>query len=890
MTSPTNVVVRASSLHLRVAKVPRPPVVVQASSLRLRWLVGLLSAGALAVTAQSQSPELTWSQLPPLPDALGFAGPFGGTSGGALLVAGGANFPEAMPWDGGRKVWHDAVFVLASPDGTWRTGFKLPHPLAYGVSVSTPEGVLCAGGSDAQEHHREVLLLRWIGDRLEIESLPPLPQPVANACGARLGNTVYLAGGLARPDATNALRNFWALDLGPAAAAWRELEPWPGPPRMLAVAAVQSGAFYLLSGADLSSDAQGNPVREYLKDAYRFMPGTGWKRVADLPHPTVAAPSPAPTLGQSHFVVLGGDTGAAVGFEPPAQHPGFAATALAYHTITDTWVPFGDLPAPRVTAPVVEWRGRFTVLSGETHPGRRSPEVWSAQALGAQTSFGWLNSATLVLYLVAMVWLGSSFARRNRTTNDFFRGGQRIPWWAAGLSIFATMLSSITFMAIPAQSYSVGWNLFLANSYLLLTPLIVAVYLPFFRRLDVTSAYEYLERRFNTATRLLASGLFILFQLGRVAIVLYLPSLALAAVSNLDVSICIVVMGGLCITYTVLGGIEAVIWTDAAQAIILLGGALAALLTLVSRVEGGWVGVFSTAAAQGKLFGSVPWNFDYTVGAAGIILVGSVFTNLFPYTASQDVVQRYVTTADQPAAARAIWLNALLSPLAQALFFAIGTALFAFYAQHPGRLDPTLQTDAIFPLFIVRELPAGIAGLLVAAIFAAAQSTLGSSLNSVATAYVTDFHRRFRRTASDAACLRLARWLTAAVGIAGTGAALVLARSDVRSVWETFLAIISLFGGTVSGLFALGIFSRRAHGRGALIGAVLSALLVIAVKAFTPAHFFCYGVVGVTSCVLLGWLASYGWPTPSRDLTGLTLRAGNSTPVESPAPGLTPRG
>ncbi|MCZ7640476.1 MAG: hypothetical protein M5U12_33130 [Verrucomicrobia bacterium] len=501
---------------------------------------------------------------------------------------------------------------------------------------------------------------------------------MAHACAARLGNTVYVAGGLVRPDATNALHIFWALDLAPPGSAWRELEPWPGPARMLAVAAVQSGAFHLVSGASLSGDAQGKPVRAYLRDAYRFTPGAGWKRLADLPHPAVAAPSPALTIGQSHFVVLGGDTGAAVGFEPPERHPGFSATALAYHTITDTWVPFGDLPAPRVTAPGVEWRGRFNVLSGETHPGRRSPEVWSAQAVRARTSFGWLNSATLVLYLVAMVGIGSSFARRNRTTNDFFRGGQRIPWWAAGLSIFATMLSSITFMAIPAQSYSVGWNLFLANSYLLLTPLIVAVYLPFYRRLDVTSAYEYLERRFNTATRLLASALFILFQLGRIAIVLYLPSLALAAVSNLDVSLCIIVMGGLCIAYTVLGGIEAVIWTDAAQAIILLGGALVALLTLVGRVDGGWAGVFSTAATHGRFFETVPWNFDYTVGAAGIIIVGSLFANLFPYTASQDVVQRYPHDG-RPAHGRA-------GPLAQRPALAGGPGPVLCHRHRPLRL------------------------------------------------------------------------------------------------------------------------------------------------------------------------------------------------------------
>lgn len=839
----------------------------------LPMLLFLMPFTCLTAPADGQNPALKWSQLPPIPDANGFAAPFAGVSGDALLVAGGANFPNAMPWEGGQKAWYDSVFVLPKPDGKWLPGFKLPRPVAYGVSVTTKRGVLCAGGGDAKEHFRDVFLLRWLGDRIETESLPALPQPLANACGALVGETVYVAGSITKPDATNALRNFWALDLSQSAPQWRELEPWPGPARMLATAAVQGGAFYLVSGVELSGDAQGKPGRRYLKDAYRFTPGAGWKRVADLPRPAVAAPSPASALGQSHFVVLGGDDGTMAGFAPLAEHPGFPKTALAYHTITDTWSPFGELPAPRVTVPVVEWRSEFVIPNGEMRPGVRSPEVWACQAAGAKTGFGWLNYATLALYLGAMVWLGSSFASRNRTTNDFFRGGQRIPWWAAGLSIFATMLSSITFMAIPAQSYSVGWNLFLANSYLLLTPLIVAVYLPFYRKLNVTSAYEYLERRFNVATRLLASGLFLLFQLGRVAIVLYLPSLALAAVSNLDVNTCILLMGVLCIAYTVLGGIEAVIWTDVAQAIILMGGAFWALITIVVRVDGGLGAIFSTAAAHGKFFESVPWRFDYTIGAAWVIIIGSIFTNLFPYTASQDVVQRYVTTADEKGAARAIWLNASFAVVAQAVFFAVGTALFVFYSQHPERLDPTLQTDAIFPLFIVRELPAGLAGLLVAGIFAAAQSTLASSLNSVATAYVTDFHRRFRPAATDLSCLRLARWLTGLFGLACTLAALILAQTDVRSLWETFIAVISLFGGTVSGLFALGIFSRRANGPGALVGAVGSAVLVFCVKTFTGAHFFCYAIVGVVSCMAIGWLASFILPARARDTTGLTIHS-----------------
>jgi SSS family transporter len=613
-------------------------------------------------------------------------------------------------------------------------------------------------------------------------------------------------------------------------------------------------------------------VRRYLNDAYRYDPGSGWRRIADLPGPVAAAPSPAPALGPSHLLLIGGDDGSRAGFQPPSAHPGFSRTILAYHTITDTWTATGDAPVARVTVPAVWWKDRIVVPSGEVRPGVRSPEVWAVTPRSSKAGFGWVNYATLGVYLAAMVWLGVSFSARNKTTDDFFRAAQRIPWWAAGLSIFSTMLSSITFMAIPAQGYSSGWNYFLANSYILLTPLVAWVYLPFYRTLNVTSAYEYLERRFNAATRLVASGLFILFQCGRVAIVLYLPALALATVSSLDVTLCILLMGVLCVVYTVLGGIEAVIWTDAAQAVVLMGGAVWALATVVWRVDGGVGNIVATAAAHGRLFETVRWNFDYTIAAGWVIIVGSIFTNLFPYTASQDVVQRYLTTPDQKSARRAIWTNAVISPLAQAVFFAIGTALFAFYRQHPGRLDPTIHTDAIFPLFIVRELPAGVAGLVVAGIFAAAQSTLASSLNSVATAYVTDFHRRLRPGLPDRSYLSLARWLTALVGAAGTVAALVLASSDVRSLWEAFLTVIGLFGGTISGLFVLGMFSTRAHGRGALVGAFVSAALVWWVSAARLASFWCFPIVGVTSCATVGWAASLVLSGPGPAPTGTTFR------------------
>lgn len=327
------------------------------------------------LAAWAQPAALTWKQLPPLPDKLGFAGSFAGISGGALIVAGGANFPEAMPWAGGPKVWHDSIFVLPQPDGDWRIGFKLPRPLGYGVSVTTPDGVLCAGGSDSREHSRDVFLLCWRKDGVELEALPPLPHPLANACGARLGTTVYLAGGIATPNATNALRNFWALDLAANPRAWRALESWPGPARMFAVAGVGDGSFFLFSGAELSSDATGRPVRRYLDDAYRFSPAKGWKRIADLPRPAGAAPSPAITR-RHQLLIVSGDDGKLVNFEPKSAHPGFPKSVLAYDLKTDSWIRLGESPVSRATVPEVEWQGCSIIPSGETRPGVRTPEVW----------------------------------------------------------------------------------------------------------------------------------------------------------------------------------------------------------------------------------------------------------------------------------------------------------------------------------------------------------------------------------------------------------------------------------------------------------------------------------------------------------------------------------
>jgi Na+/proline symporter len=250
-------------------------------------------------------------------------------------------------------------------------------------------------------------------------------------------------------------------------------------------------------------------------------------------------------------------------------------------------------------------------------------------------------------------------------------------------------------------------------------------------------------------------------------------------------------------------------------------------------------------------------------------LIGNLFITLGSYTAGQDIVQRYIATRTTREAAGAIWTNAIMVIPSTILFFAVGTTLYVFYKLHPNRLDPTLPNDAIFPQFIVNELPAGLGGLVVAGIFAAAQPT--SSLNSIATAWVTDFHARLNPSMSDAARLKMAKFVTVGSGILGTGCALLMTRFDIVSAWDTFLGMLGLTGSTLAGLFALGIFSRRAHGVGAVIGASASVAVLVWVRRYTSLHFFTYGAIGVLTCYGIGWVASLLIPTRTQDLTGLTV-------------------
>jgi len=873
----------------------------------------------LVMTLQAQAAQiLDWTELPDLPPRTGqtlqpgLAGAFCGIHNEALILAGGANFPPPV-WES-QKVWHDDIYVLLKttdsadrPVFQWKQGFKINRPLAYGASVSSPYGVICIGGNDAEQTYADVFLLQWdrVKQTVTQTTWPRLPEPCAYSSAALVGESIYVVGGSTGQGLETATRQVWRLELPKRPeltdGAWEPVLPWPGPSRAFALAVAQHNGrhdcLYVMSGRRESTTAGNQSQLAFLTDVYEFTPAlydpdrynpnthayTGhdspWRQRRDLPRCVMAGS--AINAGQSHILVLGGADGSlyhqADGLKD--RHPGFPKEALLYHTITDTWTSAGALPANHVTTTALRWgsdtvHDPIIIPSGEIRPRVRSPHLWQAHLLPGSSRFGIVDFTTIGLYLAAMIGVGVFFSFRNQNADDFFRGGQRVPWFVAGLSIFATMLSSITFIAIPAKAYATDWVYFVYNmTAIAITPLVILFFLPFFRTIDATSAYEYLEKRFNRLTRLFASASFVLFQIGRMGVVMYLPALALAAITPLTEHQCILLMGVLSIIYCTLGGLQAVVWTDTVQSFVLLGGALVSLALMVTRVEGGLVGLITCATHDSKLH-MINWDFSSTsfaTTALWVIILGGMAQNMIPYSSDMAVVQRYMAVPDLSRAKRAIWTNAIAILPASLLFFGVGTALYVFYQHYPERLDPTFKTDAIFPLFMARELPAGIAGLVVAGVFAAAQSTISTSMNSTSTALVTDFVRPLNLIHSERTYLQLARLATVTLGVLGTALALLFASSDIKSLWDQFMKILGLLGGSMCGLFCLGIFTRRAHGPGAIVGALAGALGVFLAERYTEMHLLLYACVGIGVCLVCGYTASLLLPACPKNIEGLTV-------------------
>lgn len=474
---------------------------------------------------------------------------------------------------------------------------------------------------------------------------------------------------------------------------------------------------------------------------------------------------------------------------------------------------------------------------------------------------GPVNWAVIVIYLIAMLAVGIYFTRRaGRSTDSYFRAEGRIPAWAAGFSIYATTLSAITYMSTPEQAYLQDWSYAAGNlAIFAIVPLLMYFYVPFFRKLNVVTAYDYLEERFNPVVRVLGSLMFVLFHIGRIAVVVYLPTLAISSVTDIEPLLVATVVGVLAVIYTFLGGIEGVIWADVIQGIILLAGAVLILVVGFMYIDGGLGTVIADGIADDKFISAENWDLTSTAAASiPLIFLGSVFNNLYQYTGSQDVVQRYQTTPTAKETSRSLLINGILALVTIPLFYGMGTMLYSYF-KNTTPLPDSVNTSAVVPYFIVHALPVGVSGLVLAAIFAAAQSTLSSSMNSISACLTVDIWDRFfvprgRRKAS----VTTARLIIVATGLLGVACALYLVVADQAETWNLFLSIMGLFGVPLAAVFTLGIFTKRARAVGVIGGLAVGSVVAWLVQESGGSPFTVSTAAFITT-LAVGYLISLAW-------------------------------
>ncbi|MFQ5657246.1 MAG: sodium:solute symporter [Candidatus Methylomirabilales bacterium] len=478
-----------------------------------------------------------------------------------------------------------------------------------------------------------------------------------------------------------------------------------------------------------------------------------------------------------------------------------------------------------------------------------------------------LDLIVLLTYVVGVTGVGALFYRRAATTEGFTLAGRRLSGWVLGLSIFGTYLSSISFLALPGKAYATDWTVLAFALSLPLTAWVAARWFaPLYRSTGDASAYAYLERRFGLWARLYAASFYLLTQLARMGTILFLVALALERLTGWEIAAIIVVTGAVVTFYTVVGGIEAVIWTDAVQSVVLtIGAIVCALLLLFGMPEG--PAQLLTIAAQHQKFSLGSFNLTLAAPTFWVVLIYGVVINLQNFGIDQSYVQRYQTAKSLKAARRSIWIGSLIYLPVGALFLFIGTALFAYYSAQPELLPATLKAegmaDRIFPHFIVSQVPSGFTGLLIAALFAAAMSSLDTSLNSSATILMTDFYRRLvRPDAGEAQQLRFLRTATVGLGVLGTSTALLMI--SIKSALDAWWILAGIFSGGMLGLFLLGALSRRTGSVQAAIGMVLGILVILwavfseelGLPVANPFHSFMTTVLGTLTIFGVGLLLS----------------------------------
>ena len=501
----------------------------------------------------------------------------------------------------------------------------------------------------------------------------------------------------------------------------------------------------------------------------------------------------------------------------------------------------------------------------------------------------WIDYIIVIVSVLLAIGMGMWFAHRQKDTNTYFAGGGKIPAWAVGISIFATLISSVTFLAYPGAAYEGNWILLVQG---LMVPVVlvalIGVIVPLFRRVIKLSTYEYFERRFGLFARLYSSLAFTLGHFSKAGTVFFLVSMALATFLQINIYTVVIVLGITIIILTLLGGMEAIVWMDVVQGALLIGGGIICVVLLLFLPEGGPAEAMRIAGEYNKIdFG--PYTWDFTECTFVVMVLNGIFYALQKYGTDQTIVQRYLTARSDKEAKKAAFIGVLMSVPIWAMFMFIGTLLFAYYHSAGAPVLPAdIKADEVFPYFIGNQLPVGVRGLIIAALAAAAISSLDADLNCLSAIAVQDYYARFRPNSTDKEKLRFGKWMVVVAGIAAVGVACLYVSWGGEGVLGALFSLYAIFSAGIVGIFLLGLFSRRANKQGLYIGIAVAVIFTAyAVLTSTKVdldgdgtkntlldlgdwnfkqHKYMLGVYSHLIVLVVGYLASFLFKTPLADI------------------------
>lgn len=456
--------------------------------------------------------------------------------------------------------------------------------------------------------------------------------------------------------------------------------------------------------------------------------------------------------------------------------------------------------------------------------------------LGNFRGLHFVDYLIIVFSLMTSLFIGLYFSKNQKSTNKYFAAEGKIPSWAIGLSILATLVSSITFLAYPGEGYSSNWIRLVQG---IMVPFVLLIIIwgvvPMYRNVIGISAYEYFEKRFGLLARMYASIGFILAHFSKMGTVFYLLGVAIASLLGVDTLVIIWILGVLVIFLTLLGGIEAVIWLDVVQGILLIVGGIIALLVIIFSTDGGFPALWEVASNSGKV-GFGPFDFDFVKLTFWVMAINGIFYAIQKYGTDQTIIQRYLTAKSNKEAIRASLIGILLSVPVWALFMFIGTALFSYYQLNSGAILPAdIPSDAVFPYFIMTELPIGVTGLVISALIAAAISSLDSDLNCLSAVLSEDFYGKLKKDASDSQKLLFGKIMVVVSGLFAVIVATIYVKIGGQGALGIIFSLYAIFSGGIAGMFLLGIFSRKTNRKGLYI-ALIACILFTGYAVLSSTH------------------------------------------------------